>query len=747
MNLFHLILQSALPWLLLLLLGVNMYSVSAVEEYQTYIIHMDHCQKPSPHSTHESWHRSILKSLLSSPADDDEELLIYSYSHVMHGFSARLTPTQLSKIQNSSAHIATYPESFGKLLTTHAPKFLRLQQKSGISPAASFGKGVIVSFLDTGIWPESESFNDKGMPPVPKRWKGKCEKGQKFSPSYCNRKLIGARSFSKGLRNAGIKISKEDDYNSARDFSGNHVPGVSYFGYARGTARGMAPRAHLAVYKVSWATETNRTAATDVLAGMDQAIHDGVDILSLSISINLSAYFIDYIAEGSLSAIEKGIFVACAAGNDGVFATVVNAAPWITTVGAGTLDRSYLATMTLGNGVTMEGTSYFPESVSFTNLTLYYGKGNTSKAICSDKSLDRNDVAGKVVICDSYSVDPSQQILEVERAGAYAAIFLSNLSISLSLANYTFPCLTLPDSSATLVKENVTRVRNPKVKRIQFVLTKLGTKPAPQVAFCSSAGPNPFTPGILKPDIIAPGMDVLAAFTPNVPFVTVGNYDLVTDYALMWGTSMSTPIVAGVGALLRAIHPEWSPAAIRSALMTTAYVKDNTGASFTTQLSNSIAAPIQLGAGHIDPNKAMDPGLIYDTSFQDYVDFLCGLGYTNEQMRHKLSHELNYPSFMVVLSNQTTYPMSMNFSRVVTNVEYDTSVYQAHLEDIPDGMKIRVEPSTLTFTKKNQKQSFVVSVEINIKLAKVIHCFLKWIDQHSHIVSSPIAAVNLLTSL
>ncbi|KAM4082096.1 hypothetical protein ACJW30_11G143800 [Castanea mollissima] len=678
-----------------------MYSVSAVEEYQTYIIHMDHCQKPSPHSTHESWHRSILKSLLSSPADDDEELLIYSYSHVMHGFSARLTPTQLSKIQNSSAHIATYPESFGKLLTTHAPKFLRLQQKSGISPAASFGKGVIVSVLDTGIWPESESFNDKGMPPVPKRWKGKCEKGQKFSPSYCNRKLIGARSFSKGLRNAGIKISKEDDYNSARDFSGNHVPGVSYLGYARGTARGMAPRAHLAVYKVSWATETNRTAATDVLAGMDQAIHDGVDILS------------------------KGIFVACAAGNDGVFATVVNAAPWITTVGAGTLDRSYLATMTLGNGVTMEGTSYFPESVSFTNLTL-------------------NDVAGKVVICDSYSVGPSQQILEVERAGAYAAIFLSNLSISLSLANYTFPCLTLPDSSATLVKENVTRVRNPKVKRIQFVLTKLGTKPAPQVAFFSSAGPNPFTPGILKPDIIAPGMDVLAAFTPNVPFVTVGNYDLVTDYALMRGTSMSTPIVAG--ALLRAIHPEWSPAAIRSALMTTAYAKDNTGASFTTQLSNSIAAPIQLGAGHIDPNKAMDPGLIYDTSFQDYVDFLCGLGYTNEQMRH-LSHELNYPSFMVVLSNQTTYPMSMNFSRVVTNVGYDTSVYQARLEDIPDGMKIRVEPSTLTFTKKNQKQSFVVSVEINIKLAKVIHCFLKWIDQHSHIVSSPIAAVNLLTSL
>ena len=201
--------------------------------------------------------------------------------------------------------------------------------------------------------------------------------------------------------------------------------------------------------------------------------------------------------------------------------------------------------MTLGNGVTMEGTSYFPESISFANLTLYYGKGNMSKAICSDKSLDRNDVAGKVVICDSYLVDSSQQISEVERAVAYAAIFLSNISISLSLENYTFPCLTLPDSPGTLVKEYVAKMRNPKVKSIRFVLTKFGTKPAPQVAFFSSAGPNPFTPGILKTDIIAPGMDVLAAFNPNVPFVTVGNYDLVTDYALKWGTSMSTPIVAG----------------------------------------------------------------------------------------------------------------------------------------------------------------------------------------------------------
>ncbi|KAL0007201.1 hypothetical protein SO802_008703 [Lithocarpus litseifolius] len=293
--------------------------------------------------------------------DDEKEILLYSYSHAQHGFSARLTPTQLSEIQNSSAHVATYPESFGRLLTIHTPKFLGLQQNYGIWPTASYGEG--------------------------------------FSPSNCNRKLIGARSFSKGFRGAGKNISNVEDFNSARDFyghgthtastaAGNHVPGVSYFGYARGTASGMAPRAHLAMYKVHWAGELGDIGVTDVLAGMEQAIHDGVDIISLSLGFNQSAYFLDAIAKGSLSATEKGIFVACAAGNEFNYATVENGVPWITTVGAGTLDQSFLATMTLENGLAIEGTSYFPESIFFTNLTLYHGKGNKSKELCKDTSLD-----------------------------------------------------------------------------------------------------------------------------------------------------------------------------------------------------------------------------------------------------------------------------------------------------------------------------------------------------------------------
>ncbi|XWS21212.1 hypothetical protein CRYUN_Cryun30bG0036100 [Craigia yunnanensis] len=112
---FHILLL-----LLFLLLGIN-NATSEPEEYKTYIVHMDHSHKPSSFLTYESWHRNTLRSL-SNPVD--EEMLLYSYNHAMHGFSARLTPSQVSEIKKSSAPIATHDERFGKLFTTHSPNFL-----------------------------------------------------------------------------------------------------------------------------------------------------------------------------------------------------------------------------------------------------------------------------------------------------------------------------------------------------------------------------------------------------------------------------------------------------------------------------------------------------------------------------------------------------------------------------------------------------------------------------------------------
>ncbi|KAK2971864.1 hypothetical protein RJ640_000881 [Escallonia rubra] len=243
-------------------------------------------------------------------------MLVYSYSHVMHGFSARLTLSAISAgaAPDSSFHI------------------------SGVI------RDVIIGLFDTGIWPESESFSDSGMSPIPGRWKGTCENGTDFSASLCNKKLIGARAFNKGFLAAGGRI-RHKDFNSTRDFdghgtrtsstaSGNHVPDTGA-----------------------------DTAASDILAAMDQAIMDGVDVMSLSIGLGQAPYFDDPIAIASLSAVERGIFVTCAAGNYAFPSTTENGAPWITTVGASTIDRSFVGKLKLGNGFSLEGTSYFPQSV------------------------------------------------------------------------------------------------------------------------------------------------------------------------------------------------------------------------------------------------------------------------------------------------------------------------------------------------------------------------------------------------
>ncbi|KAL6215478.1 hypothetical protein ACLB2K_014908 [Fragaria x ananassa] len=739
-------------------------AVSNAEESQTYIIHMDRFHKPKSFATHEAWHRSTLTSLMSSSSleDQENEMLLYSYNHVMHGFSARLTASQLSELEKSPAHIATYPESFGKLFTTHSSKFLGLRQNSGLLLASSSGQDVIIGIIDTGVWPESESFSDRGMSEVPKRWKGACENGPDFSPSLCNNKLIGARSFSKGLEAAGIKISTKDDFDSPRDWfghgthtsstaAGNYVLGASHFGYAKGTARGVAPRAHVAMYKVLWATDSEQSAASDVLAGMDQAISDGVDIMSLSLGFESLPYFNDVIAIASLSAIEKGIVVVCAAGNDGAYSSIHNGAPWITTVGAGTLDRTFTATLTLDNGLTVEGISYFPESVYITDAPLYYGKDNANKAICNYGALDHKEVKGKVVLCDNTTeTDVEGQKEEVQRAGGYAGIFMTDLSL-LDPEDFSIPAIIVPFATGALIREYATQANTTRVKTLSFVHTKLGTKPSPEVAYFSSRGPDPVTPSILKPDVLAPGVDVLAAVAPNKPCMRVNNYDLVTDYELYSGTSMAAPHVAGVAALLKAVHREWSPAAIRSAIMTTAYsTGKNSQTTILNQWSGLPATPLDFGAGHINPNKAMNPGLIYDMDLQDYVEFLCGLGYNAKQMKAVIrrSHwycsskpaDLNYPSFMAIF-NGTDSPKAKTFSRVVTNVGDETSTYRAYLE-VPKGMRITVEPSTLVFTGKNQEQGFSLSVEVDSDVPKVIYGYLGWIDQYNHIVSSPVVAIS-----
>ncbi|XP_058091334.1 subtilisin-like protease SBT3 [Magnolia sinica] len=758
----HIITPSMLLSFLFFLIHVATSSLA--DERRPYIIHMDKSAIPAPFATHDSWYTSTISSL--SAPDSIAAVHLYTYNHVLNGFSAVLSQAQLNELEKMPGHLATYPETHAQLHTTHTPQFLGLNRHAGLWPTANFGDDVIIGIIDSGIWPESEMFSDEGMPPVPERWKGACETGTEFNSSNCNRKLIGARSFSKGLKEGGLNISKIDDYDSPRDYdghgthtastaAGSRTRNADYFGYAKGTAVGVAPMARLAIYKVLFSTDTLESGTTDILAGMDQAIADGVDLMSLSLGLPvLLPYDEDVIALGAFAAMERGIFVSCSAGNSGPQAyTIENGAPWITTVAAGTIDRDYAASITLGDGITtVQGNSFYPESIYISGVPLYYGNGNASKEICDYYSLDPKDVAGKIVFCSFGKIQ--SQILEVNRTGAEGAIFATDSAKFLNPDDFFMPFVAISVKNGEIMKRYIMNTAQPPTVDIKFQMTVLGSKPAPQVARFSSRGPNIPSPWILKPDIVAPGVNILAAWVPNRGFQPIRDDYLVSEYALASGTSMSSPHVVGVAALLRAAHLDWSPAAIRSALMTTAYITDNTHGPILDMTNGTAATPFDYGAGHINPNKAMDPGLVYDLERQDYINFLCGLNYTTDRIKiitrglnytcTKATLDLNYPSFMVILNN--TNSSSVVFSRVLTNVADSPSVYRAVVK-APTGMRVVVDPPELKFDSKYSKQGFTVSVQID--MAAVIvksdylgnYGFLSWYeDGGNHVVRTPIVS-------
>ncbi|KAG2572142.1 hypothetical protein PVAP13_7KG150700 [Panicum virgatum] len=678
-------------------------------ERRSYIVHMDVEKMPAPFVEHEAWYLSVLSSLASATAAAAAPVHLYTYTHVMHGFSAVLTARQLEELRAVEGHVAAFPETYGRLHTTRTPEFLGLSAGAGVWPASRYGADVIVGIVDTGVWPESESFSDAGIPkPVPARWKGACEAGQAFAPSMCNRKLIGARSFSKGLKQSGLAISP-GDYDSPRDYygHGSHtsstaagaaVGGASYFGYANGTATGIAPIARVAMYKAVFAADTLESASTDVLAAMDRAVADGVDVMSLSLGLPETSYDTNVIAIGAFAAAQKGVFVTCSAGNDGSGGyTIMNGAPWITTVGAASIDRDFTAAVTLGSGATIHGKSVYPQSTPVVGGSLYYGHGKRSKQRC--ESLSRNDVRGKVVLCTAAAgVSIGQQMDVVQSNGGRGAIIASDMKEFLQPEDYSMPVVLVTVSDGAAIAKYVAAAsgRKAPMAMLRFGGTAVGVKPAPTVSYFSARGPGQISPTILKPDVVAPGVDILAAWVPNKEIMEIGKRKLFTKYALVSGTSMASPHVAGVAALLRSAHPDWSPAAIRSAMMTTAYVKDNAGNVIVSMPTGSPGTPLDFGSGHVSPNDAMDPGLVYDVAADDYVSFLCGLGYSSRQISTVAGRrnpscaganlDLNYPSFMVILNR--TNSATRTFKRVLTNQRQQAAVHR-HGAGQPGEKKLR----------------------------------------------------------
>jgi hypothetical protein len=426
----------------------------------------------------------LLSSLASATGEDTAPEHLYTYTHVMDGFSAVLTARQLEELKRAEGHVSAFPDTYARLHTTRTPEFLGLTAGSGAWPASKYGADVIVGIVDTGVWPESTSFSDAGISaPVPARWKGACEAGAAFNVSMCNRKLVGARSFSKGLKQIGLKVAS-DDYDSPRDYHGHGshtsstaagaaVAEASYCGYANGTASGVAPMARVAMYKAVFLLDTPVSSSIDVLAAMDRAVADGVDVMSLSLGLPETSYDTNVIPIGAFAAMQKGVFVACSAGNDGSDGyTVLNGAPWITTVGASTIDRDFTASVTLvtggGNKTVINGKSVYPLSAPNGGATslLYYGYGNKSKQRCEYSSLSHKEVSGKYVFC-TVGDSVQQQMNEVQSNGGRGAIIATDTKTEfLQPTDYTMPLVLVTRSDGATIAMYASTTTGKKSKKM-----------------------------------------------------------------------------------------------------------------------------------------------------------------------------------------------------------------------------------------------------------------------------------------
>ncbi|KAG8374818.1 hypothetical protein BUALT_Bualt10G0035100 [Buddleja alternifolia] len=679
---------------------------------ETYIVHVN---LPTGRALVDSddlnsWYHSFLPK--TSTGEEGSSRLVHSYRNVATGFAAKLSPEEVKQMRKKDGFITARPQKKFPLHTTHSPDFLGLHQNLGLWRGSNYGEGIIIGLLDTGIAPGHPSFADEDMPPPPAKWKGKCE----FNGTVCNNKLIGARNFVSDL--PGLPVDDEGHgTHTASTAAGNFIQGANVFGMANGTAVGMAPRAHVAMYKVCSA---DGCFDADILAAMDAAVEDGVDVLSLSLGGGSADFFADGIAIGAFAAIQKGIFVSCSAGNSGpVSASLSNEAPWILTVGASTIDRKILATAILGNTDAYEGESLFQPSDFPSDVYLPMvdagADGDENAALCGPGSLVNIDVEGKVVVCErGGGIARIAKGQTVKDAGGAAMILMNDeLDGYSTLADvHVLPATHVSYDAGERIRAYINSTSNP-TATIMFGGTDIGDPLAPMVTSFSSRGPSLASPGILKPDIIGPGVSILAAWP-----VSVDNYtNEKATFNIISGTSMSCPHLSGIAALLKSAHPDWSPAAIKSAIMTSATQFSLHGGAIIDEryLPADIFA---LGAGHVNPPNANDPGLVYDLLPQDYIPYLCGLGYTDKEIAVIVQQlvacsnitsipeaQLNYPSFSVELG-----AVKKTYTRTVTNVGEANSTYTVDIEiGSVQGVDVSVTPITLSFSEVNQKMRYQIS--------------------------------------
>ncbi|MFC8682261.1 S8 family serine peptidase [Microbacterium ureisolvens] len=690
-----------------------------------------------------------------------------SYQVVLNGFSTDLTADQVVELSSDKNVLGVFPdEIYHPTAAQPSNEFLGLGSVDdgtgglwdSLGGTAAAGKGIVVGVVDTGISPENPSFagakleNKAGSEPylvgdniVYKKADGgtfvtQRVAGEQWSKQDYNTKLIGARYFNSGAAAAGFSF--KTDYASPRDLeghgshtastaAGNFGVSASVEGIDFGKISGVAPAAKVASYKACYGgpdplgTDDDICAGSDLIAAIDAAVADGVDVINYSIGGGSATSVIQADDIAFLNAAAAGVFVSVSAGNDGPdAATADHASPWYTTVAASTIPTyegtvEWSGQQAVGASVTVfsQPGGQVSGNAVYAGEAALAGAAANEAALCFLGTLDPALVAGKIVVCDrgtNARVEKSQAVAE---AGGIGMVLVNVTPGSLDNDFHSVPTVHIDaqyrdallayvkgnaDAAVTLFGDNVTDEETP----------------TPQIAGFSSRGPM-LADGsdVIKPDVSAPGVAILAA-TNNAK-------GSAPTFGFMSGTSMSSPHVAGLGALYLGKTPKATPAEVKSALMTTAY-------DLVDAAGEPVTDPFIQGAGHVDPLKYLDPGLLYLNDVKDwtsYIEGALGADYWEDAEPTDPS-DLNIASIGVgaLAGTQTV-------TREVTSTEPGTFTAAATV----DGVDVEVSPSTLTFDKAGQTKSFTVTLtNATAPVEEWTSGFLSWTSADTT-VRSPIA--------
>ncbi len=707
----------------------------------------------------------------------DTKNVIYHYTNALNGFSAVLTESEAGDLARQPGVASVRPDTMRYKHTDNSPKFMKLTMRKGPWDQGIKGEDVIVGVIDTGIWPEHPSFEDDGTYTplsieLDTSERSACDFGNTdFNPDdvpfECNDKLIGARQFMDtyklvtGLIPGEFDSARDDDghgTHTASTSAGNADVDASIFGIYRGKVSGVAPRARVIAYK---GLGLAGGFGSDLAAAIDQAVADGVDVINYSVGGGPSLTGADDIAY--LFASQAGVFVATSAGNSGPGPETIGgpaSVPWVTTIGASSQNRTFISDIAVhGPGwapIFLWGGSVTPGIHNY-NLIDAEGiadiTGDTS-GTCSNPFPDSTFMENDCVLCNMTDSGSNRtgRAANVAAAGGGAVIYHNSAMMNNTPSdNNVIPTVHMLHDVGNPLKDYITVYPG----QVTVSFTESVKRKAPwdwrvapnMMAYFSSRGPNPVAYDIIKPDVTAPGLLILAGASP-VHMNTAAQGEL---FQCIQGTSMSSPHAAGALALIKQAHPDWSPAMAKSALMTTAYqcVLNDDG--------ESRATPFDMGAGHIKPGRRVaegsvyQPGLTYDAGHLDYLGFLCDMepeifvdpeAFCEELAANGIPTKainLNLPSIGI-----SSLPGSQTIRRTVTSVAETSGVvsYKVHV-DAPEGYDVQVSPDTLQLDQGESGTYSVTITNINAPIGEWVFGSLKWKSKFTgkgrYKVYSPIA--------